>query len=359
MSRSGKIARLPLPLRTSINHRLDRNDPGRKIINWLNSLPTVKKILRELFHNKPITEQNLSEWRNGGYLEWQIRRDFFEDTRESLHDAAELEEISPFMADHAARLLSARILNAVRKWNGDLDDPSLASLKHLSGLLRSIATLRRGDHSAARLKIQQSNHDRANAPDDDTESPGERTLLEGLRRLTYGVPRDTDDKPLPQSMPSIQSVPSVLSVPSPAKSDLIAPNQTTSSAPNPIPTKPAPTHTHTHTPTLTPSEPAPPSESASSPSSSQPADSTIHDSTIHASPPSSAPAHPPLSTPPSSAPPAPPPMSAEEFNRLRHHNPDPMPEWRKAILNPPPPWLGILGGPPASRPIKSIMPYRS
>ncbi|HWB06801.1 MAG TPA: hypothetical protein VG796_27500 [Verrucomicrobiales bacterium] len=304
MNRTGKIARLPHPLRTSINHRLDRNHPGRKIINWLNSLPAVKKILRELFHNKPITEQNLSEWRNGGYLEWQIRRDFFADTRESLHDAAELEQLSPFMADHAASLLSARILNAVRKWNGDLDDPALANLKHLSGLLRAISTLRRGDHSAARLKIQQSNHDLANAPDDsDSESPGERTLLEGLRRLSYGVPRDTDDpdpKSPPQSMPSIPSVPSVLSVPSPAKSDLIAPNQTTSSAPNSSP------------------------------------------------PPSSAP-----------SPPAPPPMSAEEFNRHRHHNPDPMPEWRKAILNPPPPWRGILSVPaPSPRPLKSIMSYR-
>ncbi|HWB02935.1 MAG TPA: hypothetical protein VG796_07930, partial [Verrucomicrobiales bacterium] len=127
MNRTGKIARLPHPFRTSINHRLDRNDPGRKIITWLNSLPAVKKILRELFHNKPITEQNLSEWRTGGYREGHIRRDFLADTRESLHDAAELEQLSPFMADHAARLLSARILNAVRKWNGDLDDPSLAS----------------------------------------------------------------------------------------------------------------------------------------------------------------------------------------------------------------------------------------
>jgi hypothetical protein len=52
-------------------------------------------------------------------------------------------------------------------------------------------------------------------------------------------------------------------------------------------------------------------------------------------------------------------MSAEEFNRLRHYKPDPMPEWRKAILNPPPPWLGILSVPaPSPRMIKSIMPYR-
>ncbi|HWB04117.1 MAG TPA: hypothetical protein VG796_13905 [Verrucomicrobiales bacterium] len=269
MNRTGKIARLPHNLRNSINHRLDRNDPGRKIITWLNSLPAVKKILR----------------------------DFLADTCESLHDATELEQLSPFMADHAARLLSARILNAVRKWNGDLDDPTLANLKHLSSLLRAIATLRRGDHSAARLKIQQSNHDRANAPaDDDTESPGERTLLEGLRRLTYGVPRDTDadDKPPPVRSP----LPPVQPPSAPAKSDLIAPNPTTSSAPNPTPSEPAPTHTHTLTPT--PSEPVPLSEPASpSPSEpphstilnsplSTPTDSTIHDSAIHDSP-SSAP----------------------------------------------------------------------
>ncbi|HWB04755.1 MAG TPA: hypothetical protein VG796_17130, partial [Verrucomicrobiales bacterium] len=97
---------------------------------------------------------------------------------------------------------------------------------------------------------------------------------------------------------------------------------------------------------------------ASSPSSSQPADSPIHDSTIHDSPlpPNPAPAHSPSSPPPSSAPP--PPMSAEEFNRLRHYNPDPMPEWREKILHPIPPWLTIPHDPPTPRPLKSIMPYR-
>jgi hypothetical protein len=51
-------------------------------------------------------------------------------------------------------------------------------------------------------------------------------------------------------------------------------------------------------------------------------------------------------------------MSAEEFNRLRHHNPDPMPEWREKILHPIPPWLTIPYDPPTPRPLKSIMPYR-
>ncbi|HWB04166.1 MAG TPA: hypothetical protein VG796_14155, partial [Verrucomicrobiales bacterium] len=61
------------------------------------------------------------------------------------------------------------------------------------------------------------------------------------------------------------------------------------------------------------------------------------------------------------SPPSPPaPMSAEEFNRLRHYNPDPMPEWRKAILHPPPPWLSVLSGPPLSPPhqIHHALPLR-
>ncbi|HWB01478.1 MAG TPA: hypothetical protein VG796_00550, partial [Verrucomicrobiales bacterium] len=243
--------------------------------------------------------------------------------------------------------------------------------------------LRRGDHSAARLKMEQANHDRDHAPDDDSESPGERILIEGLRRLAYGIPRDTDpDDPPPPSDPSRPSRPSrPSSPPTPRKSGneaerhslpkaarraapegagKIRQNQTSNFSP---PSEPTPVPTHTHTLTPTPSEPAPLSEPAS-PSASEPADSTIHDYSSSPIPPLSPASIPADSTihdstiHASPSPPPPPPMSAEEFNRLRHYNPDPMPEWREKILHPIPPWLTIPYDPPAPRPLKSIMPYR-
>ncbi len=39
-------------------------------MKWLNELPPVKEVLREEFNGRPISEQNLSQWREGGYLDW-------------------------------------------------------------------------------------------------------------------------------------------------------------------------------------------------------------------------------------------------------------------------------------------------
>jgi hypothetical protein len=70
-TRKGKIARLPLRIRASVNARLDDGEPGTKIVEWLNSLPEVQAVLEMEFQGRPIREQNLTEWRRGGYREWQ------------------------------------------------------------------------------------------------------------------------------------------------------------------------------------------------------------------------------------------------------------------------------------------------
>ncbi|HWB05438.1 MAG TPA: hypothetical protein VG796_20560 [Verrucomicrobiales bacterium] len=365
MPRTGKISRFPVAIREDLNQRLACNVPGRVLAKWLNSLPAVRKILRDTFDGKPINEQNISEWRQGGFQEWLRRQDLLSrlDDLSLLDD--DIQKRGPSIADRAARLLSSHlallISDALHPAHTPLKkrpkgprnsipphqpaSPSTSepadstihdsrlnpSLNQLLSLSRALCSLRRGDHSAARLKMEQANHDRDHAPDDDSESPGERILIEGLRRLAYGIPRDTDpDDPPPPSDPSSPSRPSHPSPP--RKSGKIRQNQTSNFSPS----EPVPTHTHTLTPT--PSEPAP-----RSPSEPPHSDSSIHDSP---------------SSPSTSPPPSPPPMSAEEFNRLRHLNPDPMPEWREKILHPIPPWLTIPHYPPTPRPLKSIMPYR-
>src|SRR5687768_2523333 len=108
MNRTGKIARLPRHIREELNSRLEANAPGREIVVWLNELPEVQSVLAHRFHGKPVSEQNLSEWRHGGYAEWQARREFLESVQEKAHAAADLEESAALMADHAAGLLAIR-----------------------------------------------------------------------------------------------------------------------------------------------------------------------------------------------------------------------------------------------------------
>jgi hypothetical protein len=75
MARIGKIARLPGGIRSQLNSRLHNGDVGRQIVPWLNSLPEVKRVLAQQFEGRPITEQNLSDWRLGGYEEWLGQRE--------------------------------------------------------------------------------------------------------------------------------------------------------------------------------------------------------------------------------------------------------------------------------------------
>ena len=70
-TRIGKIARLPKDLREQLNRRLQDGEPGKRLLDWLNALPRIQEILAAQFGGRSITKQNLSEWRRGGYLDWE------------------------------------------------------------------------------------------------------------------------------------------------------------------------------------------------------------------------------------------------------------------------------------------------
>src|SRR5688572_29810670 len=108
MARTGKIARLPREIRTELNNFLDENIPGSRILHWLNSLEDVQEVLQRHFDGRPVSEQNLSEWRQGGFAEWQARRDFLEEMEDMAEDDDELQNTGGLIADRAARLLSSR-----------------------------------------------------------------------------------------------------------------------------------------------------------------------------------------------------------------------------------------------------------
>jgi len=74
-ARCGKIARLPIEIREQLNRHLCDNQPGPDILGWLNSLLQTRQILDAQFHGAPISKQNLSQWRHGGYADWLLRQD--------------------------------------------------------------------------------------------------------------------------------------------------------------------------------------------------------------------------------------------------------------------------------------------
>ncbi len=161
MARNGKIARLPRDLREELNRRLQDGEPGGPLLDWLNALPPVTQALAKEFDGAAISKQNLSEWRAGGFAEWQARQEALIQTRELSADVTELAAATDErLTDHLATVLAARYAAALTGWNGEVTEPFRRQLRALRGLTQDIVELRRGDHSGARLNLERERMER-------------------------------------------------------------------------------------------------------------------------------------------------------------------------------------------------------
>jgi hypothetical protein len=86
----GKIARLPREIREQLNRRLQDGVSGKELVNWLNSMPEVVKVLAAEFDGHPMRQQNLSEWRKGGCREWLAGQEAREILGEMVAEGGEL-----------------------------------------------------------------------------------------------------------------------------------------------------------------------------------------------------------------------------------------------------------------------------
>jgi hypothetical protein len=127
ITRISKIARLPKTIREQLNHRLENGEFGKTILPWLNQLPETQRVLTEHFAGKPITHQNLSEWRRAGYQDWlflQQRLQWFEqlgeqETELGKHECADAHEaVGSFLLFEIGQSLTAlqSIKNPEKHW---------------------------------------------------------------------------------------------------------------------------------------------------------------------------------------------------------------------------------------------------
>ena len=225
MTRTGKIARLPREIREHLNRRLHDGEPGTQLVVWLNSLPEAQTVLAREFGGRAISEQNLSEWKQGGYREWLTRQDALAQVRELAADAEELAGAADgALVDHLATVLSARYARALADWPSETTDEFQRELRSLRGLCQDIAELRRGDHSAARLKIEQERlqRDRDQTEEEVVEhfkrwarNPQVRDWIcsdslnqqerEARMRAIFGLSPEKPASPAPQSQPATNS----------------------------------------------------------------------------------------------------------------------------------------------------------
>jgi len=159
MTRRGKIARLPQPIREQINQRLENGEKGKKIVEWLNTLPEVTSLLAADFDGQPITDSNLSNWKLGGYRDWEEQQAALETMLQFQSEAVQLSQAGgPQVIEQLALCLTARLATATRPSSAGGDDPA-ERLEQLRRLRRDIVALRKGDHDEQWLKIQRDRLD--------------------------------------------------------------------------------------------------------------------------------------------------------------------------------------------------------
>jgi hypothetical protein len=158
MKRTGKIARLPYSTRQELNRRLLDNEPGDPLIDWLNGRPEVQLVLREQFEGIPITKQNLSEWRTGGFAMWELRQEIFGDALEAEEGADELDAVTHSrLTDSLCTVLAGRYASLLVRWDGEVTPAITQKLRVLHILCRDVITLRRcaQDTRKARMMAEQ------------------------------------------------------------------------------------------------------------------------------------------------------------------------------------------------------------
>lgn len=109
----GKIDTLPAAIRDALNQRLEDGQTGSVILPWINGLAEVKAHLKINFRGAEITDQNLSNWRNGGFKKWQQRREQTQRSKELVEYARGLGEGSGEVFAGGAAIAGGMILEVL------------------------------------------------------------------------------------------------------------------------------------------------------------------------------------------------------------------------------------------------------
>ena len=153
MTRIGKIARLPRVLRNQLNQRLHDGEAGHRLVEWLNALPEVQAVLAAGFEGRAINAQNLTDWKQGGYRDWVSQQEALELAQRLGEDAVELQpEGQPPLTETLALWLAA--CYAVATPQGAQTEGA-EGWRLLRELCADVVELRRGDHSAERLRLER------------------------------------------------------------------------------------------------------------------------------------------------------------------------------------------------------------
>jgi hypothetical protein len=145
-SRKGKIASLPAQIREEVNQRLHNGEQAPQILPWLNSNADVLRVLDDRWGEEPVTANNLSEWRRGGFKDWLARNDRVHAIRTLSGYSLELAKASGGnISEGAAAVAGGRILELIERAadaEGAATDKDGNPVFELGTLIESLVSLR-------------------------------------------------------------------------------------------------------------------------------------------------------------------------------------------------------------------------
>jgi hypothetical protein len=207
MTRNGKIARLPKAIRDRLNQQILDGVPGKDLVRWLNCMREVQEVLLEYFNTSQITEQNLSEWKQGGYQDWlkhQERRDWVRRISDEAEDVTEDAGVMPWM-ERVGALFEVVLGKVVEKQlQQTVETPE--QMGELFTLSRELARHRQLSQEAARWRAEQIKKERHEKPkdmDDQLERARHKALMyflqmahheSAVRQFTKGMPPEQADR---------------------------------------------------------------------------------------------------------------------------------------------------------------------
>jgi hypothetical protein len=158
--RNGKIATLPSSIRDELNLRMENGEQGNELLAWLNGLPEVRERVKGSPEGAPISKQNLSEWRLGGFHEWHLHHELMKEAYNLTEHAGQLEEAvdGPLLAGKMAVILAARYAALLNSWDGAPNAEFEEKLRVLRGLNRDLALLQKTLQQAGRHENEFLQH---------------------------------------------------------------------------------------------------------------------------------------------------------------------------------------------------------
>jgi len=153
-TRKSKIARLPFNIREELNHQIMDNVPTKDILSWLNTHLMVRHYMERLFQNRFITDQNLSEWRQGAYLEWLDYRSCVEDVRDLSEQAARA-ALTDISGEHLLLALTAMFARMIKNMEKTPEIPFNRKVIVMQHLIKMALSLRRSEQRDETLSLKR------------------------------------------------------------------------------------------------------------------------------------------------------------------------------------------------------------